>query len=1258
MAQEIRRLSEQLKYTSVDLENIKEQFSDETNNVSHLEKLNRDMNKENKRLMMEIVDTQKKMKKEAEESEDLKIAIGKLENEQTNVENMLLKTQHSNSELMDANKSLKDDLKHANGKITDLQNSLENMEKQKIIVENKLLNLEKEFDDQGRKEQKEMEDMSKELQQSRAMINEFEAILDQGQLDFDEMDIQLDKYRQENNELDQRLHGALKQQIRLQSEREELDRKVESITGELSLLQSSVDNEKKFSNNCIKEKEMLEATVNELKINLELFEERVKKMEIESEEKEEMIEKKENEKERFRQDLIDAQKEIDQLRSTTEELELQQQTFHQKETEQASVVNELQGAEASLRNEIEQLTHQLQIKTELVEEQDNYIEQLKDDGVNYETNTDELLSQMQQLENELEEVKERYAQEKSDLLEELDRLKTHITEREIESETTSYDVKKLEHELSETLQNNERLAEKLHDVITDTDMERETMIETIAHLEEKLNNIDSDQWGELQDLRTTLQTYEQMKEEEMKELQANNEALLREDVIKTREINKLRENLRKTESALESSKSTNTKLTRSLSDVEQEKTTSYTKLRDDLASKESSLRILEERTNAENEQRSSLLKEVEKLQEANRNLFQEKLEERQRLENQIDELKSKMVSYDFLERENENMKIDIENLLSESQSNPSTFIELSQLRSQVTALRVKAERVDELLMENRMLKQSLRENDAQKADIVNLRANANRMNALVKENNNLKLELDELQKQQQHLQEQKPTEYNSIENNQSINDLASENRALINENDQLKQQIRALENKIRSLESQQNNGSLSARMNAERVNQLTNENRALRQQLESRFETKSPSNPFTADTQKRNNELTNENRVLKQELREIENKHIQSLESIKQDNSKLQRSVDDLLKKNQELELRNVNVAKASKPKNVVFFDQAAKQESLLRQKASSFDNLQQASWKGNNINGPNNISFDMSSSSGYQQNKLPVATSTPMKENVTFLTTSSAPIRSNSMENLAISNQVKTSPFKSSDLSQRQAQQTSKPNQDSSNPSNITHSNTTPFIRQMTSQFDSLDQQNLHQQKSGSQNIYPTKNDPENTNGNTTALKSRSDTSQFSIEAFNLEMEQDPVINQYKKQKADASWFDKPKDEGLEQSSPIKNNPFFELDKSAPKQNWKKAVKTINAKSVSADNSPTKSFPKSQQISIDFDMRPRSTEPGNRRRGSRGSGNSLDNSGNYQHQQQQQRQHHQQRGGPLDIGNDFVKRLKGVFEGQDVTGR
>ena len=59
------------------------------------------------------------------------------------------------------------------------------------------------------------------------MISEFEAILDQGQLDFDEMDAQLERYRTENVELDQRLHDALKLQIRLQSEREELDRKVE-----------------------------------------------------------------------------------------------------------------------------------------------------------------------------------------------------------------------------------------------------------------------------------------------------------------------------------------------------------------------------------------------------------------------------------------------------------------------------------------------------------------------------------------------------------------------------------------------------------------------------------------------------------------------------------------------------------------------------------------------------------------------------------------------------------------------------------------------------------------------------------------------------------------------------------------------------------------------------------------------------------------------------------------------------------------------
>ena len=54
------------------------------------------------------------------------------------------------------------------------------------------------------------------------MINEFEAILEQGQVDFDEMTEQLEQCRLNNDALDKKLHKTSKENVKLQAEREVL----------------------------------------------------------------------------------------------------------------------------------------------------------------------------------------------------------------------------------------------------------------------------------------------------------------------------------------------------------------------------------------------------------------------------------------------------------------------------------------------------------------------------------------------------------------------------------------------------------------------------------------------------------------------------------------------------------------------------------------------------------------------------------------------------------------------------------------------------------------------------------------------------------------------------------------------------------------------------------------------------------------------------------------------------------------------------
>ena len=59
-----------------------------------------------------------------------------------------------------------------------------------------------------------------ELTNSKKMINEFEAILEQGQVDFDEMTDQLEQSRQNNESIDKKLHKTSKENVKLQAERE------------------------------------------------------------------------------------------------------------------------------------------------------------------------------------------------------------------------------------------------------------------------------------------------------------------------------------------------------------------------------------------------------------------------------------------------------------------------------------------------------------------------------------------------------------------------------------------------------------------------------------------------------------------------------------------------------------------------------------------------------------------------------------------------------------------------------------------------------------------------------------------------------------------------------------------------------------------------------------------------------------------------------------------------------------------------------
>ena len=231
----------------------------------------------------------------------------------------------------------------------------------------------------------------------------------------------------------------------------------------------------------------------------------------------------------------------------------------------------------------------------------------------------------------------------------------------------------------------------------------------------------------------------------------------------------------------------------------------------------------------------------------------------------------------------------------------------SQLAHQSTTL-------EELLKENESLKEQL---DQVKG------AGSRREDVLLNENQRLFNELEEAKKKTSN----NATGYDK----QILNSLTRENNIL-------KQDVKALEmlraenqrlktdlGKQQQQQQQQQQQALGQSNSIEQNQQLDNL-RKENKELQTRNE--------------RMKDLTNENRMLKQELRDIESKHIATNERFQTENKSLKKQVDDLFKKNQDLELSNISPV----PTNTI-----NRNDSLsFKQKASSFDNLAQASWNTN----------------------------------------------------------------------------------------------------------------------------------------------------------------------------------------------------------------------------------------------------------------------------------------------------------------------
>ena len=224
-------------------------------------------------MMYELNALQQKMMTLDEETAFYKAKISKLEREENSLDNLVIKTQKSNSELLDGHKAMQEELRVQKNIIKGLELQLESKSTEKIECEKKLGATEQQLEVLTDKLTEENQGLIHELTNSKRMIGEFEGILDQGQLDYDEMETQLERYRQENIEFDTKLHEALKQEIKSQSERDQLEKTIEHLNEDYIVQKDKLDRITKEHEKCIREREDVDMKFQECKSREEYFEE-------------------------------------------------------------------------------------------------------------------------------------------------------------------------------------------------------------------------------------------------------------------------------------------------------------------------------------------------------------------------------------------------------------------------------------------------------------------------------------------------------------------------------------------------------------------------------------------------------------------------------------------------------------------------------------------------------------------------------------------------------------------------------------------------------------------------------------------------------------------------------------------------------------------------------------------------------------------------------------------------------------------------
>ena len=501
---QLSETKDQLRLKKSSLKQTTSNLDNELTNVERLEKLSSDMNKENKRLMNELLALKEKVQESNRENSFFKDRIKKLEREQNNLDNMIAKTQKSNSELMESQQAASEELRLVKNKNALLEQEISNAKKEKDLVENKLQVAETEFHKAKEKLTTENAELVKELEYTRRSMGEFESILDQGQQDFDELESQLEGYRRENIELDEKLHGVLKEHIRLQSEFEEIKKNYEKQISELDAVRRERDNDKHQYESLKQLKIALESQLNERKGREEFYEERLRGYEQIIKSKEETLLSDKKDKETMQGDLIRFQKELieciarqDEMRKDIENKNNEIMEWRMKGDHFQNKITTLSGENASLKSQYDSMAQSF-------EETKAKMYRFKVEKEELEQEHRKSLRQICELESKLEDEQTTRTVEKDQLLTELSALKRMTNEKDILNEKHTYHQMSKEKELYSISLENEKLMEKIKTIEEEREMERQTLYESLEMWKEKANAVEVELSQEITQLRATI----------------------------------------------------------------------------------------------------------------------------------------------------------------------------------------------------------------------------------------------------------------------------------------------------------------------------------------------------------------------------------------------------------------------------------------------------------------------------------------------------------------------------------------------------------------------------------------------------------------------------------------------------------------------------------------------------------------------------------------------------------------------------------